>query len=183
MDIGGLNSRRRGRPAELLFQVPGAGRLEWVLNVASSPSDCIEAEDVSSAHAYRRALHREYIRRLSPRLPMRVMADRLGVNERTLRRYNRELDVKSTTCIGRFALSWDKLALLPKRRRGNVGGVTPGYWLETSDGYRAPAWRHIGVEMLRRSGSSVWVCARRASCWYLSGKRRGAAAYRESVSR
>ena len=167
LDIGGLNSGKRGRPVDLLFQVPSPGRLLWVLNVRLTPSDCITAEDLKSSHAYRRALHREYIRRLSPQLSMKCMADRLGVNPRTLRRYNKTLGVKATVCVGRFPLAWDRLGCLPRRRNG-ARGATAGYWLETGDGYRAPAWRHIGAALLRRGERGLQVCARRPSVWSLS---------------
>lgn len=167
LDIRGLYSRKRGRPVELVFQMPSAGRLLWVLGVSVTPSDRIDARDVKSAHAYRRALHREYIRRLSPRLPMRVMAERLGVNARTLRRYNRDLGVSATAHVGRFALSWENLRCLPRRRRGDARGATAGYWLETPEGYRSPAWRHIGAAMLRRGESGVQVCAQGTSAWSL----------------
>ncbi len=170
LDIKGLYSRKRGRPVELLFRAPSIGRLLWVLNVGMTPSDRLEARDVKSAHVYRRALHREYIRRLSPRLPMRTMAERLGVNARTLRRYNNELGVSATAHVGRFALSWENLRCLPRRRRRDERGATAGYWLETREGYRAPAWRHIGAAMLRRGESGVQVCAQGASAWTLTSE-------------
>lgn len=168
MDIGGLKSGQRGRPVELMFQAPSAGRLLWVLNVEVSPSDRVTGEDVRRAHLYRRALHREYIRRLSPQLPMRVMAKRLGVDARTLRRYNCQLGVRSTVCVRRFGLSWDSLVCLPRRRRGDGRAATSGYWLESAGGYRAPAWRHIGAALLRRGESGVQVCMRGLSTWSLS---------------
>ena len=170
LDIRGLYSRKRGRPVELLFQVPSVGRLLWVLKVGMTPSDRIDARDVKSAHAYRLALHREYVRRLSPRLPMRVMAERLGVNARTLRRYNMELGVTATAHVGRFALSWENLRCLPQRRRSEGRSATSGYWLETREGYRAPAWRHIGAGMLRRGERGLQVCVQRTSAWTLAAE-------------
>ena len=167
LDIRGLKSRKRGRPVDLLFQVPSPGRLLWVLNVDLTPSDRVTAEDLKSSHAYRRALHREYIRRLSPQLPMKFMAERVGVSPRTVRRYNRTLGVKATVCVGRFALTWDRLGCLPRRRSG-ARGITAGYWLESDDGYRAPAWRHIGSTLLRRGEPGLQVCAQRTCVWSLS---------------
>lgn len=170
MDIRGLKSRGRGRPVELLFQAPSPGRLLWVLNVGWTPSDRISVADVRSAHAYRRALHREYIRRLSPRVTTRVLALRLGVNSRTVRRYNRELGVKATRCVSRLMLSWESLRSLPRRRRNGRAKATPGYWLETEAGYRAPAWRHIGAALLRRGERGVQLCAQGISEWHLSSE-------------
>ncbi len=167
LDIKGLNCRRRGRRIELLFQVPSLSRLLSVLNVEGTPSDCIDRFDVRSAHVYRRALHREYIRRLSPQATMKVLSDRLGVNARTVRRYNVELDVVGTACVGRFELTSDRLEVLPRRRRSDRRSSTAGYWLEVGEGYRMPAWRHIGVALLKSGASPVHVCIRRASVWSL----------------
>jgi len=163
LDIGGLNSVKRGRPVQLLFQVPSVSRLLGVLNVSWRPSDCLSKADLSSNHAYRRALHREYVKRLSPQAPMSVLASRLGLTARTLRRYNAQLGVHVGERIGRFALTWETLKSLPLRERDGAKNHTPGYWLAIGDGARFPAWRHIGAALLRRVGDVVQVCVRRAS--------------------
>lgn len=167
-DIRGLNDRRRGRPVELVFQAPSLGRLLTVLGVGLSPSDEVGLEDLKSARRYRLALHRGYIRRMAPRVSVRVLADRIGVSARTIRRYNQELQVRSTACVGRFELTWDRLSCLPRRRRGDRRRATAGFWLETAEGYRAPAWRHIAAVMLRRGELGLEVCLRRVSQWSLS---------------
>ena len=169
LDIEGLNFRKRGRPVQLVFQVPSVARLLSLLNVTWSPSDRISPEDVKSGHAYRRAVHREYIRRLSPQLPMRVLAERLGVSTRTIRRYNRDLAVRSTACIGRFRLTLESLSCLPQKRRGVKKNATEGYWLEVGESARFPAWRHIGAALLKRGDSPVRVCIRRPSVLRLDG--------------
>ena len=167
LDIEGLNSRMRGRPVELVFQVPSVSRLLSVLNVGWTPSDRIECEDVKSAKDYRLAVHREYIRRLSPRVSMKMLADRLGVDQRTIRRYNEALDVQVTACIGRFRLSVDSLVILPMRRWEEKKNATNGYWLEVG-GMRFPAWRHMGSRFLKQEGAPVDVCVRRSSILSLS---------------
>ncbi|MCY3781861.1 MAG: hypothetical protein OXG78_16220 [Chloroflexi bacterium] len=133
-----------------------------------SPSDPITAADLKSSQSYRLALHREYIRRLSPRASMKVLAGRLGVDARTVRRYNHLLGVRATATVGRFALTWERLQRLPRARRGQGGRSTAGYWLETKDGYRTPAWRHVGAALLRRGETGLNVCMRRTSMWSLS---------------
>ncbi len=163
LDVWGLNTGKRGRPVQLVFQVPSVLRLLELLGVGWSPSDSLDEKDVCSRVAYRRALHREYVKRVSPQLPMSILARRLGVNARTLRRYNAELGVKVSERVGRFELSWDRLKCLPRRGRNQSKNETPGYWLEVGGTARFPAWRHIGAALLRSGGHAVHVCVRRAS--------------------
>ena len=163
VDIGGLYDARRGRPARLVFQMPSVAGLLAVLGVSASPSDRLLEPDFVSGHAYRRALHREYVKRLSPEMPMAVLAGRLGISARTLRRYNAELGVQVCQRVGRFQLTWEKLKCLPRRDRLQGRRHTPGYWLEVGESRRYPAWRHVGAALLRRCGDGVFVHVRRAS--------------------
>ncbi len=181
LDIGGLNSGKRGRPVQLVFQVPSVSRLLSVLNVSWCPSDPLGKADLASNHAYRRALHREYVKRLSPQAPMSVLASRLALNARTLRRYNAQLGVHVCERIGRFALTWETLKSLPRRERDGAKNQTPGYWLSIGGGARYPAWRHIGAALLRRGGDAVQVCARRSSVMSL-GKPNARSVVYESLS-
>ena len=163
LDIGGLNAGKRGRRVQVVYQVPSVSRLLDVLGVSWSPSDLLSRWDLGSGSAYRRALHREYVKRVSPQLPMSVLAGRLGLNARTLRRYNCQLGVQVCERIGRFRLSWETLRCLPRRGRGELKNQTPGYWLSAGEGSRFPAWRHIGAALLRGGAGTVEVCVRRAS--------------------
>lgn len=165
-DIRGLNSSGRGRPVEKVFLVPSISRLIDLLNVKVSPSDRITARDLKSAHAYRRALHREYVRRVAPQVPIAWMADRLGVSARTIQRLNKELHVVRTANLGFFRLSKSNLGSLPKKRAKNTKNATDGYWLETRSGERFPAWRHVGHYLLKQ-GLEVQVRAQLASQYFL----------------
>ena len=181
LDIGGLKSRKRGRPVELAFQVPSVGRLLSVMNVRRSPSDRIGIEDVRSAKAYRVAMHREYIQRLSPKSSLRVLAGRLGLNERTIRRYNRRLQVKVTACVGRLRLTGEALARLPKRGWRARKNSTNGFWLEAVDGSRMPGWRHLGAKLLSSGEAEAQICIRQGSVFSLGHEVRPAVQY-ENVS-
>lgn len=167
LDIGGLKSPKRGRPVELAFQVPSVARLLGVMNVRRSPSDRIGIEDVRSAKAYRVAMHREYIQRLSPKSSLRVLAGRLGLNERTIRRYNLALRVKVTACVGRLRLTGEALARLPKRGWRARKNTTNGFWLEAGDGSRMPGWRHLGAKLLRAGEAEARICIRQSSVFSL----------------
>lgn len=169
VDRRGLKEKGRGRPVEKMYEIPGFAELVRLLGVAWSPSDLLKSDDVRSAHAYRLALHREFVGRLSPEVPQAWLARRLGVSGRSIRRFNREAGVRSTVKVGVFDLRRERIKLLPKRRRGEKRWATPGYWLETDEGRRWPAWRHVGKMLLERYGPGVKVCMRRASLVRLGG--------------
>ncbi len=170
LDKRGLNAKKRGRPVHLVFQVPSAGRLLAVLNVAWTPSDALRESDLRTAKSYRQALHRAYIGRLNPQLPMRNLAERIGASTRTIRRYNRDLGVRVTACIGRLQMAERTIGCLPKRTRDIERNATAGYWLETADGARYPAWRHIGAKLLKEAGKVIWLCIRRPSRYSLGAE-------------
>ena len=168
LDSVGLNRRGRGRPARILYLAPSVGELMSRFKLGWSPSDGITVDDVKSAHSYRLALHREYIRRLKPRASMSRMAARLGVSRRTIQRYNQELGVSVVEHVGAFELSRQRLGCLPKRRRKHVKNATNGFWLELADGRRYPAWRHVGSWLLKAGVGSVRVCMRGLSGYSLA---------------
>ena len=166
----GLKSRTRGRPVQVLYQAPAIAGLMRRLGVAWSPSDSIGAEDIRTAHGYRLALHREYVGRLSPEVSKSWLAKRIGVNARTIARYNLELNLCVVEKVGSCRLSRESLVSLPKRRRQDVKNSTNGYWLELGDGRRFPAWRHIGSWLLRSDCGDVRICMRRVSKYDRSGQ-------------
>ena len=167
LDSGGLKSRGRGRPVRLMFQVPSVGRLLAVLNARWSPSDPIRQADLRRASSYRQALHRGYIQRVNPRATMASLGGRIGVSARTLRRYNRQLQIKATACLSRLALTRESLRSLPRQKRELRKNATAGYWLETAAGARLPAWRHVGAMLLKQAGAGTWLCMRRPSRYSL----------------
>lgn len=179
LDIEGLKSGKRGRPVELAFRVPAISRLRGVLNVGRSPSDGMRLEDVKSAKSYRLAVHREYIRRLAPRTSLKVLAGRIGVHERTIRRYNRALDVDLTACVGRLKLTREVLATLPKRGWGVQKNTTRGFWLESAGGSRLPAWRHIGAKLLDAGEKEAHICARLSSLFSIGADARRVVQFEE----
>ena len=126
-DNRGLNFFMRGRPAEIVFEVPAISHVLALLDARWTPSDKITFEDVKSSHQYRLALHREYIKRLSPEVPMNWLADRLGVSVRTIQRYNLELDVQITQNFAHFTLSKSNLDSLPKRHSKITKNATNGF--------------------------------------------------------
>ncbi len=169
LDSEGLKSGKRGRPVSLMFRVPSVAQLLDVLGCGWSPSDAMEIEDIKSARAYRLAVHREYIRRVKGQVTMGHLARRMGVSARTVRRYNRIVGASVRASVGRLALSWGSVWCLPGRAPAEKKNATKGYWLELPDGSRMPAWRHIGVRLLREAVGGVQVCLRRGSVIRVDG--------------
>ena len=168
LDMRGLNSRGRGRPPRILYQMPSMSELMRRLKLRWSPSDAITAADVKSAHSYRLALHREYIRRLQPRASVAQLAARIGVDPRSIRRYNQQLGGSVVEHVGAFQLSREGLRVLPRRRRQHTKNATNGFWLELADGRRFPAWRHLGSSLLKSGVGAVRVCMRAVSQYSLA---------------
>ena len=177
MDSGGSNAGAPGRPPRILYQTPSMSELMKRFRLGWSPSDPITAADVKSAHSYRLALHREYIRRLKPRASIAQLAARIGVNARTIRRYNQQLGVSAVEHVGVFQLSREGLSALPRRRRAHIKNATNGFWLELADGRRFPGWRHVGSSLLKSGVGAVKVCMRGVSQYSL-----GSVAERRCVS-
>ena len=143
-----LNSKR-GR----LYMVPSVAYLCDLLDVRVQASDPLSREDLSSAKAYRQALHRELIKRRAPEQSTTWHAQRLQVSARTVRRYNRELGVLRTPVIGYTPLNWqtvDEPTLYGSA--GSARNFTPGQWLQRADGARFPALKGVALrELARRS--------------------------------
>ena len=91
-----------------------------LMAVRAQAADPLTREDLSSAKAYRQALHRELIKRCAPEQSTTWHAHRLHVSVRTVRRYNRELGVLRTPVIGYTPLNWqnvDEPALYGESKR------------------------------------------------------------------
>ncbi len=162
-DIYGLNSLQGGRPIEFIYRVPSTHDLLKVLDVKQTPSDLITENDVKTAHAYRLALHREYIKRESPEVPLWCLAKRLGVSIRTIQRFNTELNVQKTQNFAFFTLSKSNLDSLPKRTSKTSKNTTNGFWLESQNGTRYPAWRHVGSHLLKDQVDEIRVVVQKPS--------------------
>jgi hypothetical protein len=162
-----LNSNHRptrGRPTTRYFAVPSHKQLAKTLGITLAGStDKLTANDLRSNKAYRMALHRELVKRQTPELSTRFLADRLGVSERSLRRYNVSLGVIRTPIFGYEPLTWSHIneealwgtARLNQSKRDIVGGR----WLQMESGKRYPALRGIALKLLA-SGKTALYCRR-----------------------
>lgn len=161
-----LNSRS-GRPTSHVYQVPSDSELCDLLNVPMTLSDKLHAHDLYSAAAYRRALHRELIRRLSPFIKVDWYAERLGVHRRTIFRYNRDLQVEVTPTIAYERLTEDFSHRLPEREKPS-DNLTAGIWLQTRNGKRYPAFQSTAKWLLESQEGSILLCRQLPSRYELS---------------
>ena len=79
---------------------------------------------------------------------------------RTIQRYNRELGIVAVETVGALDLLRRLLYCLPMKRVKDGMNVTKGFWLESEDGRRFPAWRHIGSWLLKNVECKITLCLR-----------------------
>jgi len=156
-----------GRPPQR-FIFPDIDYLCYSFGVVSLASDCLQAKDLLSSKQYLMALHRELILRLAPEYSTEWHAKRLCVAERTIRRYNKELGVIVTPVFEYRHLNWDNVDdpdLWKSSIRINVNGqdITPGQWIQRSDGKRFPAITGVALDWMGRSQDKFVMCYRRPS--------------------
>lgn len=151
-----------------LYIFPDIDYLCDLFDVVSFSSDYLTTRDLLSSKHYLMALHRELILRLAPEYPTAWHAKRLGVSERTIRRYNKEIGVIITPIFEYRNLNWDNIddiELWKSSIRINVNGqdITPGHWIQRSDGKRYPAIKGVALDWMGQSKDKFVMCYRRPS--------------------
>lgn len=157
-----------GRPTQYIYQIPTDTYLCKILKVQKNVSDCLHPEDLYSAGAYRRALHRELILRLSPLIRVDWYANRLGVHRRTIFRYNIQLGVTATPIIIKNVLTLEIAQGLSDNDSLETKGFTPGLWLETPTGKRYPALKSIAKNLVINIKAVVKICKQLPSRYTLA---------------
>jgi len=156
--VGEVDNKRfnsRGRKTNL-YHVPCLVHLCQICEIPNDQrgsTDPLNVPDVRSENAYRMAMHRELVRRTSPELSYRWHATRLNVSARTVRRYNSALGVIVTPIFGYRPLTWatiDQEDLWGSIKPNTSGrDITPGRWIQTSEGQRYPAIKGIAYTRLK----------------------------------
>jgi hypothetical protein len=111
------------------FVMPDIETLCQQFGVEYGPSDPLQAEDLASPQAYRRALERRLLERRPGQYPRQWLAERLGVSRWTLRRYHRDLDAIITPVYGYMPLTDATLNSIEASDRT---------WLQDAQGRRYP---------------------------------------------
>jgi len=161
------SGRGVGRNTEFLFLMPSIDDVCVAYDIIPQSWDELSPEDLMSAKRYRQAIHREFINRTAPEQSVLYMADRLGCHPRTIYRYDKSLGVKVVPIFGFVPLEWTNVDHSSFYGDERSDGITPGKWLQRSDGKRFPAVKGIALRQLSR-GETLVVCERKPSKRLLS---------------
>lgn len=166
--VDGHESHEYGRTAKV-FIFPSLDYLCSICDVTPIAADCLNHVDLLSNKAYRKALLRELIKRTSPELSVEWHAHRLNVSTRTVRRYLDELNVLITPIFEYVVLDWnnvDDVSLWTCSTQVNKLGkkITPGQWIQDSEGDRYPAIKEVAISWMSRLNDRKFImCYRRPS--------------------
>lgn len=142
------SDKKRGRPARR-FQMPSIEGLCRLLGVRWTRSDELQAEDLQSPAHYRRALHREFIKRLPGTYHVKLLARRLHVVDRTIQRYNHVCGVSVVPTFDRYLVDMGMMHV--------IAAPLPGMFLEDARGKRYPCLPEVAKRLLAR-GKSPRLC-------------------------
>jgi hypothetical protein len=141
-----------------LYRLPSAVEVCMGLKVPVTPGDPVGREAISSARAYRQALHKALIERRPGRYSQSLLAHRLNVSARTIRRYNAQLGIHSQPTYDETPLQWSNLDSLPLA--GDVcryGIEVYGHFLLDDEGKRWPVRREIAAQLLAQKRRVSYV--------------------------
>jgi hypothetical protein len=141
---GANRVKTSGRPSAH-YHLPDNETLTQRIGLASSPVDLIDADDLASPQQYRRALHRELVKRRPGSYSRGWLSDRLGISKWTSRRYEATLNIVVQPMYIEQSVRWINVeALVPR----TIEDTSPGTFLETEDGKRYPPLRSIAMHLL-----------------------------------
>lgn len=134
-----------------LYTLPDPETMCQRLGVQARGSDPITLEDVSSSRRYRQALHRALLRRRPGVYSQALLGARLGVSSRSIRRYHREMDVRSQPTYTESPVLWSTIEQIPQAaERERFGICAGGQFLIDDSGKRWPLKREIAASLLRQ---------------------------------
>ena len=141
---GANRVKTSGRPSTY-YRLPDSESLARRIGLTTSPADALSADDLASPKTYRRALHRELIKRRPGSYSRGWLAERLGVSKWTSRRYEAGLNIVVHPMYIEQPLRWTNVESIVPR---TIEDVSPGTFLETQDGKRYPPLRAIAMRLL-----------------------------------
>jgi hypothetical protein len=164
--VGGLaGGANPHRPAQRYLMPDAAAVCAWA-GVKPGGGDPLRLADLRGASAYRQALEREFIKRRPGQYSQALLAGRLGVSSRTLRRYHAVIPIRSRACYHELPLDGSNVQLVPPGSELAELNLSGGRFLLDETGQRWPAKREIAERLLRR-GRRVEYRIQTTSCyWY-----------------
>lgn len=174
--------KNQSGPRPYLFRIPSPLELqaEFAPEAVDTPSDILHFSDLKNLTTYRMGLHRELFIRLwldndgeGFEMARGLMADRLGVSERTIRTYDQKLGHSSMPNYNQREIGWHNWNSLPryKNKYDAEGKHLPSKkFLKVVDvlkgyEYALPLVRFLGYQALRE-GCQVFEMERLVNTYY-----------------
>ena len=132
-------NKNRGRPAAH-YRIPSVDQLCQWLGVKKTSADPVTVQDLRSSAHYRRALHREFIKRRPGTYHIKLLAKRLNITDRTCQRYNR-------VCGIRLQPTYERIPLVAGMLH-SLSVAKANMFLQDNRGKRYPCLPEIGQRLL-----------------------------------
>ncbi|MGB7337693.1 MAG: bifunctional DNA primase/polymerase [Phototrophicaceae bacterium] len=151
--------------SQVFYRIPSLEELLNHFDLVPQAVDVLCAEDLYSNKKYLQAMHREFIKRNGANTSTIFCANRLSITPRTLQTYDNDLNIIKTAVVQYITLGWhnvdeDIFATVDNQ------GITPGIWIQDSEGKRYPAIKGIALKLLKDSTQLI-LCKQKTSRRYL----------------
>lgn len=152
----------------------------WAGHTETLPGDPITSDDLRSRKTYRQALHHGLLKRRPGSYTLRLLGDRLGVSDHTIRRYHREMNVQSYVNIQREEVYWRTVRQIPHQQTYERYHIPRwGRFLQIIDASGAPEaqlyppFQEVAVCLLQklrqRPNAKLMLCYQGPSFYWLAG--------------
>ncbi|MBT5955925.1 MAG: bifunctional DNA primase/polymerase [Candidatus Marinimicrobia bacterium] len=143
------------------FRIPDINVLCDILHVPFTRSDSLQPDDIQKAKIYRKAVHRELIKRRPGMYHRRWLAKRLGVSRRTSQRYDNDIvGIQRKPMYIYQSITWKNLHVIPLDE--SIGGR----FLEDGNRKRYPGLRQIAARLLAQKKSVQYGYQDMNYYWY-----------------
>ncbi len=152
------DKNKRGRPSKQ-YLMPQISIICSKLNVKYITNEAVQQEDLTSATAYRKAIHRELLQRRPGLYTRKWLAKRIGVSVRTCQRYNKAYEINVQPMFIETPISWRDIGKIPDESPLN------GTFLRDEQGKRYPALRCVATHLLAKKHHVTYVRQDRNYYW------------------
>lgn len=150
---------KRGRKSKY-FAMPDVLQIAGVVGITNTLSDPIPFKALAEISDYRAAINRAFIARKPGQHTNKLLAERIGVNRRTIQRtIRRDPSIKVESCARAQPLALDTV----EKHIADDRGLMSGYWLEIG-GKKFPPMRDVAQRYLQQ-GLAVALVKREANSY------------------